>query len=162
VNLYDTGGYNVFDDDTERSFPAVDAFEINPVEPADGDDDNQFAVLVTGCIRLTEGLHVIGGAFDDGFKIEIGGLEIGRTNSPDEVGRWIFDVETAGFYDFRAVGYEIDGGASLEIYEFFQDGSMVLLNDLTNGASAVYVPEPATIALLGLGGLSMLRIRKKR
>jgi len=162
VNLYDSGGYNAFDDDTERSFPGIDAFEINPSQPADGDDDNQFAVLVTGCIELTEGLHVIGGAFDDGLKISIGGVEIGRTGSWNEVGQWMFDVETAGFYDFEAVGYELGGGAYLEIYEFLPDGSMVLLNDVANGASAVYIPEPATIALLGFGGLSMLRIRKKR
>lgn len=162
VNLYDSGGYNAYDDDTERSFPGIDATIINPSQPADGDDDDQFGVLVTGCIELTEGIHVIGGAFDDGLKISIGGVEIGRTNSWDEVGQWMFDVETAGHYDFEAVGYEIGGGAYLEIYEFFSDGSMALLNDVANGASAVYVPEPATIALLGFGGLSMLRIRKKR
>ena len=162
VNLYDSGGYNAFDDDTEKSFPGIDATIINPGAPADGDDDDQFAVLVEGCIELTEGLHVIGGAFDDGLKIEIGGVEIGRTGSWNEVGQWMFDVETAGMYSFRAVGYELGGGAYLEIYEFLPDGSMVLLNDVANGASAVYIPEPATIALLGFGGLSMLRIRRKR
>ena len=160
VNLYDSGGYNAFDDDTEKSFPGIDALEINPVEPADGDDDNQFAVLVEGCIELTEGLHVLGGAFDDGILIRIGGVEIGRTNSWNEVGQWMFEAPVTGIYEFEAVGYEEGGGAYLELYEWLPDGSMILIG--AEGGSPVYVPEPATIALLGFGGLSMLRIRRKR
>jgi hypothetical protein len=160
VNLYDSGGYNAFDDDTEKTFPGIDALEINPVEPGDGDDDNQFGVLVTGCIELTEGLHVLGGAFDDGVLIRIGGVEIGRTMSWDEVGQWMFEAPTTGIYEFEAVGYEEGGGAYLELYEWLPDGSMILIG--AEGGSPVYVPEPATIALLGFGGLSLLRIRRKR
>jgi hypothetical protein len=160
VNLYDSGGYNAFDDDTERSFPGIDALEINPSEPADGDDDNQFGVLVEGCIELTAGLHVLGGAFDDGILIRIGGVEIGRTNSWDEVGQWMFEAPVTGIYEFEAVGYEEGGGAYLELYEWLPDGSMILIG--AEGGSPVYVPEPATIALLGFGGLSLLGVRRKR
>ena len=43
------------------------------------------------------------------------------------------------------------------------DRSLVLLGDTAAGSPAVYcIPEPATIALLGFGGLSLLRIRRKR
>jgi hypothetical protein len=58
--------------------------------------------------------------------------------------------------------YEQGGGSDLELYEVFSDGTRILLNDLNGGGSAVYVPEPATIALLGFGGLAMLRVRRKR
>lgn len=166
VNLYDTGGPTggrwAFTGDTEVTFPGIDAHIVNPEEPADGDDDQQFGVLVEACIELTEGLHVIGGAFDDGVLVRIGGVEIGRTNAWNESGMWLFNVAVAGHYSLEAVGYEEGGGAGLELYEFLPDGTKILMGDVANGGSPVHVPEPATIALLGFGGLSMLRIRKKR
>lgn len=163
VNLYDSGGRNAFTGATETTFPGIDAFQVDPPEPADGDDDDRFAVLVEGCIELTEGLHVLGGAFDDGVLIRIGGVEIGRTNSWDETGQFLFEAPVAGIYSLEAIGFEGGGGAGLELYEWLDNYTMVLMGDVANGASPVYcVPEPATIALLGFGGLSMLRIRRKR
>jgi len=147
----------------DERFPGVDEFPndwVNLEDDIDGDD--QFAVLVEGCIELTEGLHVIGGSFDDGLLIRIGGVEIGRNVAWDERSAFFFEAPVAGIYEFEAIGYEIGGGAFLEIVEYLPDGSKVLLNDVANGASAVFIPEPATIALLGFGGLSMLRIRRKR
>jgi hypothetical protein len=136
---------------------------VDPTEPADGDDDQQFAVVVEGCIELTEGLHLFGGAFDDGVLLRIGGVEVG-TNAWNEIGQlWMFNAPVAGLYSVEAVGYEQGGGAGLEIYYQLPDGTLVLLGDTANGSPAVWcVPEPATIALLGFGGLSMLRIRRKR
>ena len=162
VDLYDTGGHNAFDDERETSFPGIDAFVAEPEEPADGDDDDRFAMLVEGCIELTEGLHVLGGAFDDGVLIRIGGVEIGRTNSWDETGQFLFEAPVTGIYSLEAIGFEGGGGAGLELYEWLDNNTMVLMGDVANGASPVFVPEPATIALLGFGGLSMLRIRRKR
>lgn len=162
VNLYDTGGRNAFTGASETTFPGVDAFIVDPTEPADGDDDGEFAVLVEGCIELTAGLHVFGGVFDDGVLIKIGGVEIGRTNSWDETGQFLFEAPVAGIYSLEAIGFEQGGGAGLELYEWLNNSTMVLMGDVANGASPVYIPEPATIALLGFGGLSMLRIRRKR
>jgi len=161
VNLHDSGGRWVYANDA--SFPGIDAFQQETTDPADGDDDDQFAVLVEGCIELTAGLHIFGGVLDDGVMMRIGGVEIGRTNAWDETGQWLFEAPVAGVYSLEAIGFEMGGGAQLELYEYLSNTSMVLLGDVANGASPVYcVPEPATIALLGFGGLSMLRIRRKR
>ena len=162
VNFSDDGGVWDFTgpDFPDYSFPGIDDW-VDPADDPDGDD--QFAVLVEACIELTEGLHIIGGSFDDGLLIRIGGVEIGRNTSWDQRSAFIFNAPVAGIYSFEAIGYEIGGGAFLEIIEQLPDGTKVLLGDVANGASPVYcVPEPATIALLGFGGLSMLRIRKKR
>lgn len=162
VNLRDTGD-GAFGDN--RSFPGIDPYEFPAGDPAAGDDDNQFATLVTGCIQLTQGLHVIGANSDDGTIIEIGGVEIGRTDtwkgaSPVD---FLFTTPADGIYSFRALHLEGGGGASLELSEVLASGVRVLLGDVANGASPVYcVPEPATIALLGFGGLAMLRVRRKR
>jgi hypothetical protein len=158
INLSDWGAVRDFTapDDPDTCFPAVD----NWTDPADDpDDDDDFAVLVEACIELTEGLHYFGAAFDDGVLIRIGGVEIGRTNNWNETSTWVFEAPETGIYSFESIGYELGGGAFLEIYEYNPDGSKVLLGQ---GPSTVYVPEPATIALLGFGGLSMLRLRRKR
>lgn len=160
IDLYDTGGHNAFDDERETSFPGIDAFVAEPEDPADLDNDNQFAVLVEACIELTQGLHVLGGVFDDGVLIRIGGNEIGRTNDWNQTGQFVFDAPATGVYSLEAIGFEGAGGAALELYEWLPDGTKILLG--SEGGSPVYVPEPATIALLGFGGLSMLRLRRKR
>ncbi|HLB72466.1 MAG TPA: PEP-CTERM sorting domain-containing protein [Sedimentisphaerales bacterium] len=162
VNLADAGEGRAFHAGNgfpDAAFPGVDDW-VYPDPDPDGDD--QFAVVVEACIELTEGLHVLGGAFDDGVLIRIGGVEIGRTNDWNETSAWVFEAPTAGHYSLEAVGYEMGGGAFMELYEYLPNGTMILLGDVANGGSPVYVPEPATIALLGFGGLSMLRIRRKR
>jgi hypothetical protein len=159
VNLHDSGGRFLFDND--QSTPGIDPFEQPTTDPAAGDDDEQYGVLVTGCIELTAGLHVIGGQADDGVLIEIGGIEIGRTASWDQGGDFLFTIEAAGKYSFRAIMFEWGGGSDLELYEVLPGGVRIRLNDPAGNGSPVYVPEPATIALLGFGGLAMLRIRKK-
>lgn len=158
VNLSDTGGSLYFAN--SQSFPGIDPFEQPTTDPAGGDDDDHFATEVTGYIELTEGLHVIGGSADDGLLIEIGGIEIGRTRVWEQTGVFLLDVAQGGVYPFRALSFEQTGQSNLALYEWLADGTMLLLNDTANGGSAVYVPEPATIALLGLAGLALLRKRR--
>jgi len=167
VNLHDSDGTGNFGND--QSFPGIDGFQQPTTNPAgtgffEPDNDDNFATEVLACIYLTQGLHVIGANSDDGTIIDIGGVEVART------GEWkgssnvdfLIIAPADGYYSFRARSVEGGGGASLELTEILASGARVLLGDVANGGSAVYVPEPATIALLGFGGLAMLRVRRKR
>lgn len=158
VNLSDSGESLNFAD--RQSFPGIDPFEQPVVDLAGGDDDDHFATEVTGFIELSEGLHVIGGSADDGLLIEVGGIEIGRTRIWEDTGVFLLDVAQAGIYPFRALAFEQTGPGNLALYEWLPDGTMLLLNDTAGGGSAVYVPEPASIALLGVAGLPLLRKRR--
>lgn len=155
VNLYDSDGRGEFSEDNgypDQTFPGIDPFEEPAANPGAGDDDNNFATEVLGCIELTAGIHIIGVNDDDGTIVEVGGVEIGRS------GEWkgasntlfVFEVEVDGYYDFRARHLEGGGGAALELHEIFADGTRILLNDTANGGSTVYapagvVPTPAPV-----------------
>jgi hypothetical protein len=165
---------NLTQDDTEPAgefdnslhFPGIDLVPALGVFPDDSDDDDDFATEVIACIYLTEGLHIIGANSDDGTLIEIGGVEIGRAEEWKGASNvdFLFEVAAEGFYSFRAQHHEGGGGASLELHEVLADGTRILLGatDETGAflGSPVYAPEPATIALLGLGGLSLLRRKR--
>jgi len=89
-----------------------------------GDDPNHMAMAATIKLQLGAGLHRMGVASDDGFKVTAG------TNSPPtdlllgifEGGRGhsetVFDfvVTSSGVYDFRLLYYEDTVGASAEWY----------------------------------------------
>jgi len=146
VNLRDTGNgvFSVDNGYPDKSYPGIDPLEDPAQDPAAGDDDDNFATEILGCIQLTAGLHYIGASSDDGTIIEIGGVEIGRT------GEWkgtsnedfLYQVEADGYYNFRARHLEGGGGASIELHEIFMDGTRILLNDVANGGSAVFAPAP--------------------
>jgi hypothetical protein len=159
VNLRDTGN-GAFGND--RSFPGIDPFEFPAGDPAAGDDDNNFGTQILANVYLTEGLHILGADSDDGTILEIGGVEVGRTNEWQGARIWdfIFEVEADGWYSLRALTMEGGGGSSIELHEVLADGTRILLGDPAAGGSPVVIPEPATIALLGLGGLALIRRRR--
>lgn len=166
VNLYDSGGRGEFSAGNgypDVTFPGIDAYIVDPTEPADGDVDEYFATEVKACIQLTAGYHVIGVNSDDGTIVKIGGIEVGRSAEwkGTSTDGFVFNVLTPGLYSLEALNMQGGGGAALELLEFVGSG-WVLMGDVDRGASPVYVPEPATIALLGLGGMSLLGIRRKR
>jgi hypothetical protein len=161
VNLYDSGGRGNFTGATEVTYPGIDAYIVNPGEPADGDDDDNTATEIIACMHLTKGYHIIGINSDDGGILKIGGVEVGRT------GEWkgssdvdfLFEAKADGWYPLNVRHMEGGGGSSIELSYVLPDGTRILLGD--QRGPDVRVPEPATIALLSLGGL-LLGIRRKR
>jgi hypothetical protein len=146
VNLYDSGNRGAFSEDNgypDASFPGIDPNEIPAEDPAAGDDDDYFATEITGCICLTAGWHSIGVNSDDGAIIEIGGLEVGRTEEwkgASDVD-FTFEAPEEGCYSLRVRTLERAGGASIELHEVLMDGTRILLNDVANGGSAVFVSD---------------------
>jgi hypothetical protein len=161
VNVRDSGDGWVGDN---RSFPGIDTYQYPAADPADGDDDDYFATEIIGCIELQAGPFIMGIASDDGAQVEIGGVFVGQTTEwkGASMEYILFNVAAAGKYSLRVRTLEGGGGSSIELWEVLADGTHVLMNDVAAGASPVYVPEPATIALLGFGGLAMLRVRKRK
>jgi hypothetical protein len=146
VNLFDTGGRGFFTEANgypDLTFPGIDPFESPAADPAGGDDDNNFAVEVLGCIQLTSGIHIFGATHDDDIYFYIGGVLVGSVNTWDGGDGTTFPpftVEADGCYDLQVRFLEVGGGDYLELYEVLSDGTRVLLNDVANGGPAVFAP----------------------
>ena len=159
VNLRDTtnGVFSEANGYPDASFPGIDPDEIPAQDPAAGDDDDNFGAEVLGCIHLTEGMHQIGANSDDGTIVWIGGIEIGRTvewKGASNVDLPLFEVEEDGYYTLKARWLEGGGGATLELHEILADGTRLLLNDVANGGSAVFVPAEPLLSVVRSGGVS--------
>ncbi len=157
-NGFPSHSYPGIDPEPVRIAPADTSY--GDVDPPGGDD--HFAGEALGCIFLTEGLHIFGAKGDDGAQLKIGDELVGQTTGWNNTGQWLVNAAVEGWYPLEARFFEIGGGADWELYEWLPDGTKILLNDTAAGGAPVLVPEPATIALLGFGGLTLLRIRKKR
>lgn len=159
VNLRDTGN-GAFSQDNgypDAAFPGIDPDEVPAQDPAAGDDDNNFGAEVLGCIHLHAGMHRIGANSDDGTIVWIGGVEIGRTGEwkgASNVDLPAFEVAESGYYELKARWLEGGGGASLELHEILADGTRLLLNDVANGGSPVYVPAEPLLSVVRSGGQS--------
>ncbi len=147
VNLFDTGGRGYFSESNgypDQSFPGIDPLEIPAPDPAGGDDDENFACEVLGCIQLSAGLHIIGACHDDDIYIKIGDVMVGSKNTWDGGDKtdFTFQVEADGYYNLQVRFLEIGGGDYLELHEVMLDGTRILLNDVADGGSAVFAPAP--------------------
>ena len=90
---------------------------------------------------------------DDGSRLRIDGIEV----ILDDMQRgahsiWGHVELAAGAHDLELVYFERSGGAEVELLMYDGAGNIALLQA---------IPEPATLTLLALGGLGLLRRRRK-
>ncbi len=88
-------------------------------------------------------------------------FNIGATQPPPDNG-----INNIGPGEWVTIEFDLVGGTLQDVLDELNSGALrvgVHIQDFTDGSSesAVNVPEPATICLFGLGGLALLRKRKK-
>ncbi len=155
-----------------------------------GADDNDFAAFAVGNLLIpADGTYLFGFQGDDGGYLRIlgetftslvenatglavideGGQRIlcdCLTGNSSTVGEIFL---TAGTYQIETLFFERGGGAYWEVFTSGPDTPQMLL--MNGGASAeiivdfdgiqlVGIPEPTTMALVGLGGMAMMRRRR--
>lgn len=101
-------------------------------------------------LELPAGLTVMGVNSDDGFVTTAGnastardalaGITVGEFDAGRGAADTIFYIvaEQAGFYAFRTLWEEGNGGANIEWFTVKPDGTKVLINDTANGGVKAY------------------------
>jgi hypothetical protein len=148
VNLRDTGNgvFSTSNGYPDKSYPGIDPLEDPALDPAAGDDDNDFATEVLGYIHLVPGvLYRVGANSDDGTYIVIGGVEVLRTAATkgnSNIDSNFFQVAVDGYYPLKARHLERSGGGNIELHQILLNGTRLLLNDVANGGAEVVAPAP--------------------
>jgi hypothetical protein len=148
VNLRDTGNgvFSTSNGYPDKSYPGIDPLEDPALDPAAGDDDNDFATEVLGYIHLTPGvLYRVGANSDDGTYIVIGGVEVLRTAATkgnSNIDSNFFQVAVDGYYPLKARHLDRSGGGNIELHQILLNGTRILMNDVANGGAEVVAPAP--------------------
>ena len=132
---------------------------------------DQFALRATADIEIpSAGDWTFGVNSDDGFRVVFEG--IGSFEHPNPRGPAdtlaTFNFPTPGLYRMNLFFFERGGGEEVEFFaapgahSSWNSDDFRLVGDVANGGLAAYtIPEPTTLALLGLGGLLALRRRRR-
>lgn len=128
-------------------------FSLNNAFP--GGLNTNFAAHVTGNFYVdTAGTWTFGMNHDDGARMLIDGVLLATADGvADNRDTTITAAFAVGLHTLDIVYFETAGGASLEFFGARGTGAYQLIQS---------VPEPATLALVGLGLLGAAAARRKR
>jgi hypothetical protein len=146
-------------------------FTTNNTAPLTGGDN--YVIEATGYVEIpAAGDWTFGTNTDDGswFRVRdfIKSDDV-LAGAHDDLATFTFPA--AGFYDFRLVFFEAGGGSEVELFAaqgafnaWGDTTTWQLVGDTANGGllAVTSLPEPGTLALLGLGGLMAARRRRRR
>ena len=159
LNILDSGGNGNFGNDSPFGVVTNGWRSLGNVD--------HLALVASGTVRITSaGWYTFDVNSDDGFELGIDGVVVGNYTTGRGAGDTLMLVNlTAGDHAFQLIYWEGGGGSEVEFsaaagLKSGFDGDFRLVGDTANGGLEL-VPEPATLTLLGLGGLAML-LRRRR
>ncbi len=134
INFLGTGGGGNYAEDS-----------IFPHMTAEGQDLNDFAILVTGSIQIdTAGIYTLGFNTDDGGQLQVDGTVVAEFPGTRGVGDSLGSIELSeGEHEVRFVMFERGGGSAAELFMATETGELDTFSE--NGfqlVSAVSGPLP--------------------